>query len=135
MSSESRDLLSKADALMARQHPGRASGAPLAEIPVLDEVVGSLPEDEDLPLLTEYVVPVPLDEEQTQALAASIRAGVLAELQPRIDALIEQRLNDDLAPLFERMADELRGNLRLIAHEILEDAVHSAVEQELERRK
>ena len=135
MTSGPDDLLSKADALMARHHPGRAPEAQRAEIPVLEEVVDLLAAGDGVPLLTEYVVPVPLDEEQTEALAASIRAAVLADLQPRIDALVQERLTDDLAPLLERFADEVRGNLQLIAREVLEDAIHSAVEQELERRK
>jgi len=33
------------------------------------------------------------------------------------------------------MFDDLRGNLQLIAREILSDAIHAAVEQELDRRK
>ena len=129
------DLLSKADALMARNHPGRAPAAPYAEIPILDEVVDFLAEIDDLPLLTEYVVTAPLDEEQTEALAASIRASLLVELQPRIDALIDQRLRDDLAPMVERVLDGLRGDLQRIAREILGEAIHAAVEQELDRRK
>jgi len=135
MSSEPDDLLSKADALMARHFPGRTPAAPYAEIPVLDEVVDYTPETDDLPLLTEYVVPAPEDEEQIEALVASIRASLLAELQPRIDAVIEKRVQEGLAPLVERMFDELRGSLQLIAREILDDAIHSAVEQELERRE
>ncbi|MBE0622252.1 MAG: hypothetical protein IH605_16805 [Burkholderiales bacterium] len=135
MSSEPDDLLSKADALMARHHPGRVPAAPYAEIPVLDEVVDMPAENDDLPLLTEYVVPAPLDEEQFKTLAASIRASLLAGLQPEIDALIEERLKQALAPLVETMFDDLRGNLQMIAREILADAIHAAVEQELEQRK
>jgi hypothetical protein len=135
MSSEPDDLLSKADALMARHHPGRVPAAPYAEIPVLDEVVEFLPASDDLPLLTEYVAPAPVDEEQIKALAASIRASLLAALQPEIDALIDERLRDGLAPLVETMIDDLRGNLQMMAHEILGDAIHTAVERELERRK
>ncbi|MGP1675952.1 MAG: hypothetical protein ACTS6J_02210 [Burkholderiales bacterium] len=129
------DLLSKADALMARHKPGHVPAAPHAEIPVLDEVVDFLPGNDDLPLLTEYVVPAPADDEQIKALMASIRASLLAGLQPEIDALIDERLRDGLTPLIETMFDELRGNLQMIAREILGDAIHAAVEQELERRK
>jgi hypothetical protein len=135
MSSEPDDLLSKADALMARHHPARAPAAQYAEIPVLEEVVDFAEERDDPPLLTEYVVPALPDEEQIKALAASIRASLLAGLQPEIDTLIEERLKESLSPLVERMFDELRGELQLIAREILADATHTAVEQELERRK
>ncbi|MFA5915205.1 MAG: hypothetical protein WC830_16785 [Burkholderiales bacterium] len=135
MSSEPDDLLSKADALMARHHPGRAPAAQYAEIPVLDEVVDLAPEADDLPLLTEYVLPAAPDEEQIRALADSIRSSLLAGLQPEIDALIDERLKQSLSPLIERMFEELRGDLQLIARELLGDAIRAAVEQELDRRK
>ena len=123
------DLLSKADALMARHHPGRTPAAPYAEIPILDEVVDYLPENSDLPLLTEFVVPAPVDKEQ--ALAASIRASLLLELQPRIDALIEERL----APLADKMFDELRSRQQRMVRESLSAAIDAAVERALARRK
>jgi hypothetical protein len=135
MSSEPDDLLSKADALMARHHPGRATAALHAEIPVLDEVVDLLPENDDLPLLTETVVPALMGEEQIKALVASIRDSLLARLQPEIDALVEQGLKDGLAPLVENMFDELRGNLQSIGREILGGAIHTAMKHEIERRK
>ncbi len=135
MSSEPDDLLSKADALMARHHPGRAPAAQYAEIPVLDEVVDLAPEADDLPLLTEYVLPAAPDEEQIRALADSIRSSLLAGLQPEIDALIDERLKQSLSPLIERMFEELCGDLQLIARELLGDAIRAAVEQELDRRK
>ena len=130
---ESDDLLSKADALMARHHPGRAPAAPHAEIPVLDEVVDYLPEHADLPLLTEYVVPAPVDTEQ--ALAAGIHASLLLELQPRIDALIEERVKDGLPALVEKMFDEMRGKHQQMARESLSEAIDAAVERALARRK
>lgn len=127
------DLLGKADALMARHHPGRVPAAAQAEIPVLDEVVNSLPEHADVPLLTEYVLPAPVDAEQ--ALAARIRASLLLELQPRIDALIAQRLKDELPALIETMFDELRGKHQQMARESLSEAINAAVERALARRK
>lgn len=141
MSSEPDDLLGKADALMARHHPGRAPAAQYAEIPVLDEVVEPPPGDDDLPLLIEYIVPAPLevparlDEAQIRALAAGMRESLLAGLQSEIDALIEERLQAGLAPLVETLFDQMRDNLQQIAREILAEAVNTAVEQELERRK
>jgi hypothetical protein len=129
------DLLSKADALMARHRPAWTPAEPYAEIPLLDEVVELPPESGDLPLLTELAEPAPIEQEQLEALAASIRASLLAALQPEVDTLIEGRLNDVLAPRVERIFDELRGELQLIAREVLGDAIHSALERELERRK
>jgi hypothetical protein len=133
---EPEDLLSKADALMARHRPARTGAEPYAEIPVLDEVVDLPPESDDPPVLTELAGPAPLDEEQIEALATSIRASLLAALQPEIDTLIEERLKQGLVPRVERIFDDLlRGDLRPTAREILSDAINTAVEQELERRK
>ena len=132
---EPEDLLSKADALMARHRPARTGAEPYAEIPVLDEVVDLPPVSDDPPVLTELAGPAPLDEEQIEALAASIRAWLLAALQPEINTLIEERLKQGLAPRVERIFDDLRGDLQQIAREILSDTINTAVEQELERRK
>lgn len=132
---EPEDLLGKADALMARHRPARTAAEPYAEIPVLDEVVEILPDGDDLPVLTELVLSAPAEEEQINALAASIRASLLAGLQPEINSLIEERLKQALAPLVERLFNDLRGDLQLIAREILSDAIGTAVEREIERRK
>ena len=129
------DLLGKADALMARHNPARATAARHAEIPVLDEIVNPAAASDDLPLLTEYVLPEPADEAQTQATMAGMGTALLAELQPRIDALIEERLQGSLAPLVEALVDELRARLQPLAREILEAAIRGAVEQEMDRRK
>jgi hypothetical protein len=132
---EPEDLLSKADALMARHHPARAAAEPFAEIPVLDDVVELPPESDNLPPLPELTRPAPMDETRIEALSASIRASLLAALQPEIDTLIEERLKEGLAPWVERIFDDLRRELELIAREFLNDAINIAVEQERERRK
>jgi len=132
---EPEDLMGKADALMARHRPAPAGAGLYAEIPVLDEVVDLPPASDDPPLLTELAGPAPLDEEQVEALAASIRASLLAALQPEIDTLIGECLKEDLAPRLERIFGELRVDLQLIAREILSNAINRAVEQELARRK
>jgi hypothetical protein len=138
MSSDPEDILGKADALMGRHRPARAGAEPYAEIPVLSEVVAPPGGSDDLPVLTELVVPEPADAAHAgrrSALEEDIRASLLTELQPEIDRLIENRLKESLSPLVERMFNELRGDLQAIAREILSDAIHSAVEEELERRK
>jgi hypothetical protein len=129
------DLMSKADALMARHRPARAEAETYAEIPVLDEVVDISPEDGEPPLLTELAEPAPLDNEQIDALAASIRASLLAALQPTVDTLIEKCIQEGLAPRMERLCDDLRGDLQPIAREILDEAIRSAVDKELGRRR
>lgn len=128
---EPEDLLSKADALMARHRPSRTGSAPSAEIPVLDEVVELPPAHADLQAPADCAGPASPDEDRTEALAASVRASLLAALQPEIDSLIEERLKEGLAPLLE----SLFGELQVIARETLADAIKEAVEKELERRK
>jgi len=132
---EPEDLLGKADALMARHRPPGTPAEPLAGIPVLNEEVPHPRQNDGLPVLTEFVPPLPPDDEQIEALTQSLRASLLAALQPEIDALIEARLKDDLSPLIERLFLELRGELQVLAREILGDTIRAAVEQELKRRK
>lgn len=128
---EPEDLLSKADALMSRHRPARTAAEPYADIPVLDEVVDPPSESDDLSVLTELFGRASLDEERAEELVASIRASVLAVLQPEIDSLIEERLKEALAPLLERLFSELQ----LITRDTLSDAINTAVDQELERRR
>lgn len=142
---EPEDLLSKADALMARHRPARTGADSYPEIPVLEEVVDLPPENNDLPVLTELVEPDaiapdrvaagPLHPEQSAALAASLRASLLAALQPQIDSLIEKRLKESLEQLVEKLFYDLRGELELIARDTLSDAIKLAVEREIERRE
>lgn len=135
MSAEPDDLLGKADALMARGHPGRPAATAYPDIPILDEVVETPLASGDVPVLTESVVALPMNEEQVEALAANIRASLLANLQPRIDALIHERLKARMAPMVQKMFEDLRANMQAAAGEVLGDAIRSAVKQELERRK
>jgi hypothetical protein len=142
---EPEDLLSKADALMARHRPGHGASTAYAEIPVLEEVVVLPAESDGLPLLTEMVgfdqialepsAPEPMRDQHAEALAASMRAALLAALQPAIDTLVEERLKECLAPRVERLFNELRDDLQLRARDALSTAIHAAVERELERRK
>jgi len=135
---EPEDLLGKADALMARHRPGHASGPSYPEIPVLEEVVDYACGSDDLPVLTESVEIDLADArpmQAAQALAADLRATLLAALQPEIDGLIEERLKQSLEPLVERLFEDMRGQLQSIARETLRAAINTAVEREFERRK
>jgi hypothetical protein len=142
---EPKDLLSKADALMTRHRPARTGAEPYAEIPLLDEVVDLSSDGDDPPVLSELVEfdpaapervePKLLRQEQYDELTASMQASLLAALQPEIDTLIEERLKQSLAPLVERLFEDMRGALQLIARDTLSDAIKLAVERELERRR
>ena len=139
------DLLSKADALMARQRPGRVIAASYPEIPVLDEVV-DIPAADNLPVLTDMLEPDRVaaelsesgriesalpHEEQYAELTRCMRESMLTALQPEIDRLIEERLKESLEPMVEKLFNELRDDLQLIAHDTLSAAIHTAVERKL----
>ena len=129
------DLLEKADALMARHRLGQPSSDVYPEIPVLHEVLDPGAAHDDLPVLTELAAaPVP-DIAQADALAQNLRATLLTQLQPAFDRLIEAGVKQRLEPLIERILGDVRGELQLSAREILSEAISSAIEQELERRK
>ncbi len=132
---EPEDLLSKADALMARHRPARPAVEPLLEIPVLHEVVHIGGERDDLPLLTELAAAAALEREQADVPAPGRYAPLLAELQLAIDKSIEARLKERLEPLVEKMFIDLRSELQSIARRVLNEAISKAVEQELDRRK
>ena len=135
MSAEPDDLLRKADALMARHRPGQVEAPRYADIPVLDEVVDPGTDGDDPPLLTECVVTAPPSEAQLNELAQQIRETLLQNMQPEIQALIEDRLKERLSPLVERLFTELRDDLQRLARDILDDAILVAIEQELEKRR
>jgi hypothetical protein len=128
---EPEDLLGKADALMARHRPARTTAEPYADIPVLEEVVDPPGGSDELSVLTELFGRASLDQGRTEELVATIRASVLAALQPEIDSLIEERLKEALAPLLEK----LFGEVQLITRETMSAAINTAVERELARRK
>lgn len=132
---ESEDLLAMADALMARHRLGRPESEPYAEFPVLDEVVELGAMREDVPVLTELALAPARDDENAEAPAESLRATLLAQLQPAIDEMIEARLKESLEPLVEKMFNDLRRELQLIAGEIVRDAVNGAMKKQLDRRE
>ena len=67
-------------------------------------------------------------------LETGVRRALLVELLPQINAIIEERLKQDLAPLVETMFDELRSRLQMIGRGILDEAIQTALSQDNERR-
>jgi hypothetical protein len=155
MAEAEEDLLGKADALMARHRPTRTGTNPYADIPMLDEVVDPAAVSDELPVLTEMIEldriatvgfasdriepgriePELLHEEQSTAPAQSLHASLLAALRPEIDRLIEERLKQALEPLVVKLFEDLQCELQSIAHATLSEAIHTAVERELGRRR
>lgn len=80
---------------------------------------------------------LPLDaQEVVQAdLGAALTTQVLETLRPRIDALLETRLEAAMAPGLARVADELARQLRVDLAIALRGMVAQAVDDVLARRR
>jgi hypothetical protein len=67
--------------------------------------------------------------------AEQLTQRVLAELQPQIDQLLEQRVREALAPALERLAGTLAAELRAELAAAVRDLATQAVAHELARQK
>ena len=113
MSSNEKDILGKADGLMRRHTPGTDAGA----VPVLTEMVQS-------------GAPAPVHGPNSD-LAREIFARVMSEVEGRLAADLEKRLNQQLVPQVHAAVASAIGDL----HQELANAIGDAVKQELERRQ
>ena len=162
---DSDELLSKADALLARWRAGGAAPRPPDDYPVLTEVV-DVPEASldaqapafespvDLPL-EEYTAPdappppgaadelkggeAPIEPEQAtegpEALEERLRARVLEAIEPHIGTFLEEPLRLRLEDLARRLAADLAQDARNDILDFLRQAVQRAVAQELESQR
>lgn len=103
---------------------------PPQHLPVLTEVL-------DMP--TQPLLRQPLRWQPPPAAAGSEEVRlvnrVLAEVQQRVDNMLEYRLREALAPLLARYADELVAQARDELARTLRDVVARAVAQELARSR
>ena len=72
--------------------------------------------------------PSPVDE-------AQLSERVLADVQRQVDALLEHRLREALAPLLAQVADTLAVQAREVLASSLRDLVSQAVTHEIERQR
>ena len=82
---------------------------------------------------------LPLESAPSQAAespesTAVLTQQVLALLRPRIDALLEARLREAMAPLLARCADELQKGLRIELAAAMQALAAQAVDEALARR-
>ena len=108
-------------------HAGGGPRHPPERLPVLTEVV-------DVAVVEGYErtvvlgAPVDLTVEPTAADDAdAVVARVLQALQPQVDALLEARLREALAPALARVADTLIRDVRRELAPALRELVHDAV--------
>ena len=112
MSSNEKDILGKADGLMRRHSPG----VDAATVPTLTEMVGPGAPATPPTLHTD--------------LAREIFARVMAEVETRLAADLEKRLNQHLVPQVHAAVASAIGDL----HQELAHAIGDAINRALERR-
>ena len=141
---DSDELLSKADALLARGSSGAAVPRPPADYPVLTEVIRTSAAAADaafapaadgfphLPSIEES--PAPADG-GVQALEERVRLRVLEAIEPLVDAFLEEPLRLRIEELARRLATTIARDARNDILTLVRDAVRSAVARELEARR
>lgn len=138
---DSDELLSKADALLARWRSGTAVPRPPADYPVLTEVVRASAADAalaaikaadelpHLPALEESTVPA---DAAVQALEERVRLRVMEAIEPLVGAVLEEPLRLRIEELARRLATTIARDARNDILTLVRDAVRSAVARELE---
>ena len=112
MSSNEKDILGKADGLMRRHAPGSDTGA----VPVLTEMVGP----------GSPATPPNVHGD----LAREIFAREMSEVETRLAADLEKRLNQHLVPQVHAAVASAIGDL----HQELANAIGDAINRALEHR-
>ena len=112
MSSNDKDILGKADGLMRRHAPAADPGS----VPTLTEMVGPGAPSTPPTLHTD--------------LAREIFARVMAEVETRLAADLEKRLNQHLVPQVHAAVASAIGDL----HQELSNAIGDAINRALEHR-
>ena len=113
------DLLSKADALLARWRAGTAAPRPPADYPVLNDVV-------EVPVSSSAQSAVEL-----RSLEERIQSRVLEALEPRIKAYFDEPLRTRIEDISRKMAVQLAADARQEIISFVRDAVKTAVRREL----
>jgi hypothetical protein len=139
---DSDELISKADALLARWRSGAAVPRPPADYPVLTEVIAasaavagaSLAMTADELLRPLEASPAYVDA-GTQALEERVRLRVLDAIEPYIGALIEEPLRLRMEELSRNLATTIARDARDNIVALVRDAVRSAVAHELQSRR
>ena len=112
MSSNEKDILGKADGLMRRHNPGSDTAA----VPVLTEMI-------------QPGAPAPAPGPNSD-LAREIFARVMSEVEGRLAADLEKRLNQHLVPQVHAAVASAIGDL----HQELANAIGDAINRALEHR-
>ena len=141
---DSDELLSKADALLARWRSRVAVPRPPADYPVLTEVIRTsaaaadvafAPAADELPQLPPLEEsPAPADA-GVQALEERVRLRVLEAIEPLVGAFLEEPLRLRIEELARRLATTIARDARNDILTLVRDAVRSAVAREFQARR
>ena len=132
---DSDELLSKADALLARWRSGAVAPRPPADYPVLTEVVKTIEAADELPHLPPLEAsPAPADA-GTVALEERVRLRVLEAIEPYIRASLDETLRLRIEELARRLAVNIARDARDDILTLVRVAVQSAVARELDARR
>ena len=140
---DSDELLSKADALIARWRSGAVVPRPPADYPVLTEVIGAsaaaapatieaADQFPHLPPLEES--PAPADA-GLQGLEERVRLRVLEAIEPLVRAFLEESLRLRIEELARDLGTTIARDARNDILTLVSDAVRSAVAREIEARR
>lgn len=102
---------------------------------VIDIAVDALPPATAPKPLPPEALPLESNPAMPQDTAAALSTQVFEALRPRIDALLEARLREVLAPQLARLADDTVQYLRVELASALQVLVGQAVDEVLARRR
>ena len=132
---DSDELLSKADALLARWRSGAVVPRPPTDYPLLTEVVKTIEAADELPHLPPLEAsPAPADA-GTVALEERVRLRVLEAIEPYIRASLDETLRLRIEELARRLAVNIARDARDDILTLVRVAVQSAVARELDARR
>lgn len=118
------------------QPPPAPAPAPAEPEPV---AVAATPLDEhEPPVLTQPIGPEPIDgwlDEEWTRLEQKVAARTLAQLQERIDPVMEQHIADSVAVAVETALADMQRHLRRQLQQTLEQLVREAVAEEIENMR
>jgi len=131
---DSDELLSKADALLARWRSGAVVPRPPADYPLLTEVVKGWAADElpHLPPLEASRAPA---DAGTVAIEERVRLRVLEAIKPYIRASLDELLRLRIEELARRLAANIARDARNDILKLVRVAVQSAVAREFNARR
>lgn len=124
-----REVLDKADALLARHRPQRGVRPPEPPIdfPVLTEVVSTAPSQPSAPST------IPPSEIAIEKLENDLRLELLGQMGAELERLIEVRVHERLTTSIGEILDRTRADLAAEVRRAVREALDQVIEDEVQR--